>query len=172
MDKHGKVIKLKIGVFHCIFTWNPFLRERVMKIGRGDIWRLSLFMFTQSHEKCYIFRNVLHYVPFCTAWCTYDVLGNWEYMKVKNWLRWFVNVRYKFIQFVVFPLCDLNARLMFFFSEKMNADLSDHPDIHSITGFIKFFLRQLPDPLIPQDVFDEFTKDQSNIGLCLITLLS
>ncbi|XP_069086901.1 rho GTPase-activating protein 9 isoform X2 [Pleurodeles waltl] len=40
--------------------------------------------------------------------------------------------------------------------EKLNLDHSEWEDIHVITGAVKLFFRELPDPVIPYNLFDEF----------------
>lgn len=40
--------------------------------------------------------------------------------------------------------------------EQLNLDHSEWEDIHVITGAVKLFFRELPDPVIPYNLFDEF----------------
>ncbi|ODM92399.1 Beta-chimaerin [Orchesella cincta] len=63
-----------------------------------------------------------------------------------------------------------------FEKDRINTDLSICSDIHSITGLIKLFLRQLPEPLITEEVFEEFFREEAgemnletvqNLILCL-----
>ncbi|XP_041097692.1 rho GTPase-activating protein 15 isoform X2 [Polyodon spathula] len=42
--------------------------------------------------------------------------------------------------------------------EKLNLDHSQWEDIHVITGALKMFFRELPEPLIPYSFFDEFVE--------------
>ncbi|XP_058869197.1 rho GTPase-activating protein 15-like isoform X1 [Acipenser ruthenus] len=42
--------------------------------------------------------------------------------------------------------------------EKLNLDHSQWEDIHVITGALKLFFRELPEPLVPYSFFDEFVE--------------
>ncbi|XP_039602474.1 rho GTPase-activating protein 15 [Polypterus senegalus] len=42
--------------------------------------------------------------------------------------------------------------------EKLNLDDSQWEDIHVITGALKMFFRELPEPLVPYDLFDDFVE--------------
>lgn len=45
--------------------------------------------------------------------------------------------------------------------EKLNLDASDWEDIHVITGALKLFFRELPEPLVPFGFFTDIVETVS-----------
>ncbi len=45
--------------------------------------------------------------------------------------------------------------------EQANIGTKDFPDVNAITGALKLYLRQLPIPLVPFEVYDKFTAAAS-----------
>lgn len=47
--------------------------------------------------------------------------------------------------------------------EKLNLDQSDWEDIHVITGALKLFFRELPEPLVPFGFFTDIVETVSEL---------
>ena len=56
--------------------------------------------------------------------------------------------------------------------EQANIGTKDFPDINCITGALKLYLRQLPIPLVPFEVYDKFTAAASKLRFIYSDLYS
>lgn len=52
--------------------------------------------------------------------------------------------------------CSISPRV--FPEEKLNLDDSQWEDIHVVTGALKMFFRELPEPLFPYSFFERFVE--------------
>lgn len=103
----------------------------------------SLFMFNSA---CVWITTLF---SICCATSTTLVLS----LKQGNAIFWFHGMDYS-------DKINSTFFVTYTMTDRININLSacQDLDIHSITGLVKFFLRQLPDSLITQEAMEEFTQ--------------
>lgn len=178
---------LKLICVFCLFFWNdrrPGRRHTVLQKDSSNSccwYKLILYynilstvyifnLKTISASSSYFKNHVYFFIPYYwhnVVWLSVTLVSK---MKKKlifqsyflSHFIFFTSSVFSFFTFIILSLSlSLGLLSLSRTEEKLNLDQSEWEDIHVVTGALKLFFRELPEPLVPFGFFTDIVETVS-----------